>query len=158
VLEIRVLGGLDVIRDGASVALPPSRKTRALLGYLALSRGPHRREQLCEMFWDVPDDPRGALRWSLSKIRPLVDEPSSPRLLADRQSIELRTDAAAVDFLAVEVCAGAKAASAEALAGAAHSVGHSLQISTCPRTPVSIAGYRASARMRASCRQRFYVP
>jgi TolB-like protein len=119
VLEIRVLGGLEVIRDGASVALPPSRKTRALLGYLALSRGPHRREQLCEMFWDVPDDPRGALRWSLSKIRPLVDEPSSPRLLADRQSIELRTDAAAVDFLAVEVCAGAKAASAEALAGAA---------------------------------------
>ena len=27
------------------------------------------------MFWEVPDDPRGALRWSLSKIRPLVDEP-----------------------------------------------------------------------------------
>ena len=76
VLEIRVLGGLEVIRDGALATLPPSRKTRALLAYLALTRSPHRREQLCEMFWDVPDDPRGALRWSLSKIRPLVDEPA----------------------------------------------------------------------------------
>ena len=77
VLEIRVLGGLEVIRDGVPATLPPSRKTRALLAYLALTRCPHRREQLCEMFWDVPDDPRGALRWSLSKIRPLVDEPAS---------------------------------------------------------------------------------
>ena len=74
-IEIRVLGGLEVIRDGEPVPLPPSRKTRALLAYLVLTGRPHRREQLCEMFWDVPDDPRGALRWSLSKIRPLVDEP-----------------------------------------------------------------------------------
>ena len=76
VLEIKVLGGLEVIRDGAPAPLPRSRKTRALLGYLALTRSPQRREQLCDMFWEVPDDPRGALRWSLSKIRPLVDEPS----------------------------------------------------------------------------------
>jgi DNA-binding SARP family transcriptional activator len=49
VLEIRVLGGLEVIRDGAPARLPPSRKTRALLAYLALTQSPHRREQLCEM-------------------------------------------------------------------------------------------------------------
>ena len=120
-LEIRVLGGVEVIRDGATVTLPPSRKTRALLAYLALSRGPHRREQLCEMFWDVPDDPRGALRWSLSKIRPLVDEPACPRLLADRQSVELRTEGVDIDVLSAEICADAKAAAIEELARAASS-------------------------------------
>ena len=105
-LEIRVLGGLDVVRDGVSATLPPSRKTRALLAYLALAAGRHRREQLCEMFWDVPDDPRGSLRWSLSKIRPIVDEVSLPRLLADRQSVELHTEGTTVDFLAAQSCAG----------------------------------------------------
>lgn len=61
-LEIRVLGGLEVVRGGVPATLPPSRKARALLAYLALARGRHRREQLCDMFWDVPDDPRGSLR------------------------------------------------------------------------------------------------
>ncbi len=120
-LEIRVLGGLEVIRDGVPATLPPSRKTRALLAYLALTRCPHRREQLCEMFWDVPDDPRGALRWSLSKIRPLVDEPAFPRLLADRQSVELRTEALDIDFFTVEICADVKTAATGDLARAASS-------------------------------------
>ncbi|MGE0257263.1 MAG: tetratricopeptide repeat protein [Alphaproteobacteria bacterium] len=109
-LEIRVLGALEVIRDGAGATLPPSRKTRALLAYLALTRSPHRRERLCEMFWEVPDDPRGALRWSLSKIRPLVDEPTRSRLIADRQTVELRTETADIDFFAAQSCAGDKAA------------------------------------------------
>ena len=61
-LEIRVLGGLEVVQDGVPAPLPPSRKTRALLAYLALTGGRHRREQLCETFWDVPDDPRGCSR------------------------------------------------------------------------------------------------
>ena len=73
-LEIRTLGGLAVIRDGESVTLPASRKTRALLAYLAVTARSHRRERLCELFWELPDDPRGALRWSLAKIRPLVDD------------------------------------------------------------------------------------
>ncbi|HUF81539.1 MAG TPA: transcriptional regulator, partial [Burkholderiales bacterium] len=68
-LEIRVLGDLIVARDSQPVGLPPSKKTRALLVYLACIGRPQRRERLCELFWDVPDDPRGALRWSLSKIR-----------------------------------------------------------------------------------------
>ena len=111
-LEIRVLGGLEVTRNGALATLPPSRKTRALFAYLALTRCPHRREQLCEMFWDVPDDPRGALRWSLSKIRPLIDEPGFSRLVADRQSVELRTESLDIDFFVAQACAGSKAESA----------------------------------------------
>jgi TolB-like protein len=120
-LEIRVLGGLEVVRDGVPVTLPPSRKTRALLAYLALARGPHRREQLCDMFWDVPDDPRGSLRWSLSKIRPIVDEGSVPRLLADRQIVELRTEATSVDLLAAQSCAGLADVAVDDLANIAKS-------------------------------------
>jgi TolB-like protein len=121
VLELRVLGELEVIRDGAAMTLPPSRKTRALLAYLALTGRKHRREKLCEVFWDVPDDPRGALRWSLSKIRPFVDEPAYPRLIADRQAIELLTEALEIDFFAVQACAGAEAAATGELVRAASS-------------------------------------
>ena len=120
-IEIRVLGGLEVIRDGEPVPLPPSRKTRALLAYLVLTGRPHRREQLCEMFWDVPDDPRGALRWSLSKIRPLVDEPECPRLAADRRGVELRTQALGVDFFSAQLRAGGEPAATGELALAASS-------------------------------------
>src|SRR4029077_5502133 len=78
-----------------------------------------RRERLCEIFWDVPDDPRGALRWSLSKIRPFVDDPAYPRLVAERQTIELLTDALDIDFFAAQACAGAEAAVTGELARAA---------------------------------------
>jgi TolB-like protein/DNA-binding SARP family transcriptional activator/Tfp pilus assembly protein PilF len=121
VVELRVLGELEVIHDGAPVTLPRSRKTRALLAYLALTGHKHRRERLCEIFWDVPDDPRGALRWSLSKIRPFVDDPAYPRLVADRQTVELLTDALDIDFFAAQACAGAEAAATGELARAASS-------------------------------------
>jgi DNA-binding SARP family transcriptional activator len=121
VLELRVLGELEVTRDGTPLTLPPSRKTRALLAYLALTRRPHRRERLCEIFWDVPDDPRGALRWSLSKIRPLVDDPVPPRLVADRQTVELRTEGLDNDLFAAQACAGTETAATADLARAASS-------------------------------------
>src|SRR5204863_8850100 len=54
------------------------------------------------IFWDVPDDSRGALRWSLSKIRPFVDDPSYARLVADRQTVELRTERLDVDLFAAQ--------------------------------------------------------
>ncbi|MDX8466033.1 hypothetical protein RFM26_10110 [Mesorhizobium sp. VK23B] len=77
-LILCVLGDFQVARDGALLDLPPSRKTRALLAYLAVTGKAHQRERLCEIFWDIPDDPRGALRWSLSKIRQVLGETNSP--------------------------------------------------------------------------------
>ena len=100
VLEISLLGELAVHRDGAAVPLPASRKTRALLGYLALSARAHRRERLCEMFWELPDDPRGALRWSLSKLRAIVDDADAVRLAADRENVALLHDRVAIDLTA----------------------------------------------------------
>ena len=88
-VELRVLGELEVVRDGTPVKLPQSKKTKALLAYLAISGRAHRRDRLCEVFWDLADDPRGGLRWSLSKLRPLLDDPGSPRIVADRETVAL---------------------------------------------------------------------
>jgi hypothetical protein len=68
-LELKFLGDLEIARGSQRVELPPSRKTRALLAYLALTGRAFRREHLCELLWEIPDDPRGSLRWSLSKLR-----------------------------------------------------------------------------------------
>src|ERR1700754_1953034 len=88
-IEVRMLGPLSVARHGTAVALPASRKVRGLLAYLLLSPHPVQRDQLCELLWDVPNDPRGELRWSLSKIRGLVDEPARPRVDTPRDTVAI---------------------------------------------------------------------
>lgn len=97
-LQVQVLGPLSVQRDGEPVRLPQSKKTRGLLAYLAITGRSHRRDRLCSLLWDVADDPRGALRWSLSKIRPVVDMDERRRLLADRESVELDLDETSLDW------------------------------------------------------------
>jgi DNA-binding SARP family transcriptional activator/pimeloyl-ACP methyl ester carboxylesterase len=101
-LEIKLFGGLEVRRDGEPVALPQSKKTRALLAYLILKGTPQRRDSLCELLWEIPDDPRAALRWSLSKLRPLVNDETTERLTADRERIGFERKGAIVDALRVE--------------------------------------------------------
>jgi len=100
-LTIRLLGDLEVRDDGAPLALPPSRKTRLLLAYLAVTARPQRRERLCELLWDLPDDPRGALRWSLSKLRALLDREGTTVVTADRQTVALQLAPDQVDLLEV---------------------------------------------------------
>jgi DNA-binding SARP family transcriptional activator/pimeloyl-ACP methyl ester carboxylesterase len=100
-IEIRLIGELEVIRQGVPVKLPVSRKTRALLAYLILCPGSHRRERLCEIFWQVPDNPRGALRWSLSKLRSVVDDDSIKHIVADRDSVAFNAEGAEIDILAM---------------------------------------------------------
>lgn len=97
-LEIRLLGDLELRRDGVAVKLPQSKKTRALLAYLVATGRSHRRERLCSLLWDVTDDPRGAVRWSLSRLRPLVDDPDRRRLVAQRDSVAFHPEGAFVDL------------------------------------------------------------
>lgn len=97
-IRIRTLGELVVERDGDPLKLPASKRTRALFAYLLLTCRPHRRERLCELLWEIPDDPRGALRWSLSKIRPLVNDDSTERLRADRERVSLECSDLVVDL------------------------------------------------------------
>ena len=111
-LEIRLLGELEVLRDGAAVPLPASKKSRALLAYLATTARPHLRERLCELLWEGPDDPRAALRWSLTKLRPLVE----PHLIADRDRVEFRCSGATTDVGAIGTPANATTDQLEACA------------------------------------------
>ena len=97
-LKLAVLGDFKVFRDGEVISLPPSRKTRALLAYLAVVPRPQRRERLCEMFWEVPDDPRGALRWSLSRIRQIAGSGQKNLVGADRNTVWLDPDGFDCDF------------------------------------------------------------
>jgi DNA-binding SARP family transcriptional activator len=98
-LELRFLGDLEVVRAGRVVPLPPSRKTRALLAFLALQPRKFRREFLCELLWEVPDDPRGSLRWSLSKLRRLVDDPDCQRIVADRSHVSFDPNEVDIDVV-----------------------------------------------------------
>ncbi|WP_104663776.1 transcriptional regulator [Ensifer adhaerens] len=88
-LELRLLGPMKLLRRGVLVTLPPSRKVRALLAYLALTPGPVSRERLCNLLWDGPSDPRGELRWSLSKLRSLIDADGRRRVIAAGDEISL---------------------------------------------------------------------
>ena len=100
-LHVQLLGELRVTRGSDVVALPTSRKTRALLAFLALTGRPHRRERLCDLFWELPDDPRGALRWSLSKLRAVLNNLARPRVDADRERVALVLDCDEVDLRAI---------------------------------------------------------
>jgi DNA-binding SARP family transcriptional activator/pimeloyl-ACP methyl ester carboxylesterase len=100
-LRLSLLGEFELARGGKPLALPASKKTRALLAYLAVTGKPHRRDRLCTLFWDMPDDPRGALRWSLSKLRALVDEPARPRIAGGRDAVAFDADGVEIDVATV---------------------------------------------------------
>lgn len=103
---LRMLGPLALARRSDALALPASRKVRALLAYLALSPQPVQRSRLCELLWDVPNDPRGELRWCLSKLRGLLDDPDRPRVVTEADTVRLDLADCTVD--AVEVSAASR--------------------------------------------------
>ena len=88
-VHVQMLGPLAISRDGVAQVLPASRKARALFAYLALAPRAVGRSHLCELLWDVPNDPRGELRWCLSKIRTFLDEPGRRRVEAIGDAITL---------------------------------------------------------------------
>jgi pimeloyl-ACP methyl ester carboxylesterase/DNA-binding SARP family transcriptional activator len=105
-LELRLCGELEVRRDGRVIPLPQSVKTRALLAYLVMNKREHRRQQLSDLLWDVADDPRGELRWCLSKLRAVLDDEHRTRIIAERESIRADTSDMQIDagkILALEI-------------------------------------------------------
>lgn len=100
-LALHLLGPLAVYRNGSALPLPASRKVRALLAYLAMARRPVTRSQLCELLWDLPSDPRGELRWCLSKLRTVLDEPGRARVMSEGDTVALDLSDCSVDRLEV---------------------------------------------------------
>ncbi len=62
-----------------------TQKTASLLAFLALRRGPHSREALCEAFWPETDpaSARNSLRVSLSSLRTLLESQLGAPILAN---------------------------------------------------------------------------
>jgi DNA-binding SARP family transcriptional activator/TolB-like protein len=154
-LEIHMLGVLRLSRRGRPIALPASRKVRALLAYMALASKPLGRGPLCELLWDVPNDPRGELRWSLSKIRSLLDAGGDRRVLTRGDTVQLDLSQCRVDALdvltATEV--GLDTLSTERLAALAASFeGEFLEGLALDGSPVFAAWLTAQRRRLRSCR------
>jgi DNA-binding SARP family transcriptional activator/TolB-like protein len=101
-LRVQLLGPFAMSRKGRKLALPASRKVRALFAYLALAPRPAGRSQLCELLWDVPNDPRGELRWCLSKIRTAIEEPGHKRILTVEDTIQLDLKDCFVDAIEID--------------------------------------------------------
>jgi pimeloyl-ACP methyl ester carboxylesterase len=76
------------------------------------------------MFWGIPDDPRAALRWSLSHLRPLIDDDGCRRIIADRESVGLDLSCVTVDISSLRDAArgGIELMSTEALREAAQAL------------------------------------
>ena len=104
-LSIQMLGPLAFRRGDVTLELPASRKVRAVFAYLALAPRAVGRTQLCDLVWDVPNDPRGELRWCLSKLRRVLDEPGRKRIETAADTIALHLDDCFVDTAAVELAA-----------------------------------------------------
>src|SRR5215471_17184280 len=98
--RLRLLGPLTATRQGRDIPMPSSRKVRALLGYLALEPRPKLRSHLCELLWDVANDPRSELRWCLTKIRAVTDDARRRRLIANGQWVSIDVSDQDVDAIA----------------------------------------------------------
>lgn len=96
-VAIRLLGPLAVLRAGAPIALPASRKLRALLAYLALAPQPVGRSELCALLWDGPDDPRAELRWCLTRLRAALDDGTRRRVITREDTVALALEDVDVD-------------------------------------------------------------
>jgi len=92
-IYLETFGDFRLLYDGQELTLPPSKKARAVLVYLFATNRPQRREHLCELLWELPNDPKGALRWCLSRLKKSFPEEQRGLFIADRERVILdRTD------------------------------------------------------------------
>ncbi|CAN5694792.1 hypothetical protein BH24CHL5_BH24CHL5_08330 [soil metagenome] len=76
-LAIHLLGRPFVERDGVRQSPPRGQKAWALLCLMVLSERPSDRRQLAELLFDEADDPLGALRWNLARLRAMLQLPDA---------------------------------------------------------------------------------
>jgi DNA-binding SARP family transcriptional activator len=80
-------GGLELSADGLPVEPSLGAKTLALLAFLCLERGPHRREALTALLWGEYEDEKAktSFRQALSRLRDAVGDV----IVGDRVNVEL---------------------------------------------------------------------
>jgi DNA-binding SARP family transcriptional activator len=104
-LHIELLGGCSARLNGDKPCSLPTRKSQALLAYLAVPAGRfHAREKLTAMFWgETPEaQARQSFRQALLSIRRAVGGGSRPILLTRDGAVALDAEAVTVDVALLE--------------------------------------------------------
>ena len=104
-LKLTLLGGFQAQLDAGTALVLPTRKTQALLAYLALPLGQaHPREKLATLLWgDMPDaQARGNLRHALSRIRKALPRTARLGMVLDGPSVALDPSVVDVDVARFE--------------------------------------------------------
>ena len=105
--QLRLLGAVELRRDGQAPGRWPSRAAASLLARLALAPDrDHPREELVELLWPgvALDVGRNRLRQTLSTLKSLLEPSASapPVIGADRQNLRLQPGALVCDALRFE--------------------------------------------------------
>ena len=102
-LEVRLADEFQLNADGAELALPSSRRARAVLAFLALNPGAHPRGRLAARFWpDVLDESaRASLRVALTELRQALGS-AAGHLVATRDTVALEGPGLSVDVRAFQ--------------------------------------------------------
>ena len=120
-LRLTLLGGFQAQLEAGAALVLPTRKTQALLAYLALPLGQaHPREKLATLLWgDMPDaQARGNLRHALSRIRKALPRAARPGMVLDGPSVALDPSVVDVDVARFErLVADGRPAALEQVAG-----------------------------------------
>jgi DNA-binding SARP family transcriptional activator/tetratricopeptide (TPR) repeat protein len=97
-LEIRLARNVELRVAGRALALPASRRARAVLAYLAFNPGPQSRARVAARFWpDVLDkSARASLRVALTELRQALG-PAAEHLVATRDTVALEGPGLRVD-------------------------------------------------------------
>ncbi|HEX6508024.1 MAG TPA: AAA family ATPase [Chloroflexota bacterium] len=93
-LRLRLLGTPELFR-GDQQAVFKTRKTLALLAYLAVVRGIHAREEVADLLWPMSDaeGARSSLRTTIRHLRSALEDVADDVLIATRDSIGLAPSA-----------------------------------------------------------------
>ena len=99
-LFVTLLGGLDIRMASGQIISLPTKKTLALLGYLALHPGKaYPRDRLAALLWgdSADEQARRSLRQAMYVLRKALPETEPPALLMEGETIALNGDAVDVD-------------------------------------------------------------
>src|SRR5215470_1361262 len=104
-LYLRLFGTFQFESEGGQVFLLPTKKTKALLAYLAYCAGqPHERAKLAALLWEDSGEmqARESLRQSLSLLRKALSPRHAHALIARSDTVELKSGALLVDAVEFE--------------------------------------------------------
>jgi adenylate cyclase len=108
-VRLKLIGSIEAADSSGNNALPPSRKARALLSYLALNADQWvPKSRIARLLWDrVPEEQgRASLRQALHELSKAMGPMFTRVIETERERLRLRSEVVWVDALATTMPAG----------------------------------------------------